>query len=87
MTHTLESKHIWNFDVRSLYMTGSLKTNAKDLAKYRLNLLAVDVRLSKGGNELVYIIINHPTSILLLSALLSAKSSQSHNSSHHVIGF
>lgn len=48
---------MWNCEVSSLYRTGSLKTTAKDLAKYRLNLLAVDVRWSKGGNEPVYIML------------------------------
>jgi hypothetical protein len=52
-TQALESKHIRNSDVSSLYRSGSLKMIPKDFAKYRLNLPAVDVRWSEGGNELI----------------------------------
>jgi exonuclease III len=40
----------WN--VRSLYRSGSLKTVAKELRKYKLNLVGVqEVRWDKGGTE------------------------------------
>jgi hypothetical protein len=41
---------IWN--VRSLYMTGSLKTVARELGEYKLDLAEVqEVRWEKGGTE------------------------------------
>jgi exonuclease III len=41
---------IWNF--RSLYRSGSLKTVAKELGKYKLDLVVVqEVRWDKGGTE------------------------------------
>jgi hypothetical protein len=39
----------WN--VRSLYRTGSLKTVARKLGKYELDLVGVQVRWEKGGTE------------------------------------
>jgi exonuclease III len=40
----------WN--VRSLYRSGSLKTVARELGKYRLDLVGVqEVRWDKGGTE------------------------------------
>jgi hypothetical protein len=40
----------WN--VRSLYRSGSLKTVARELGKYKLDLVGVEeVRLDKGGTE------------------------------------
>jgi exonuclease III len=40
----------WN--VRSLYRSGSLKTVARELAKYKLDLVGVqEVRWDKGGTE------------------------------------
>jgi exonuclease III len=40
----------WN--VRSLYRSSSLKTVAKELGKYKLDLVGVqDVRWDKGGTE------------------------------------
>jgi exonuclease III len=40
----------WN--VRSLYMSGSLKTVAREIGKYKLNLVGVqEVRWDKGGTE------------------------------------
>jgi exonuclease III len=40
----------WN--VRSLYRSGSLKTVARELGKYKLDLLGVqEVRWDKGGTE------------------------------------
>jgi exonuclease III len=41
---------IWN--VRSLYRIGSLKTVARELGKYKLDLVGVqEVRWEKGGTE------------------------------------
>jgi hypothetical protein len=41
---------IWN--VRSLYMTGSLKTVARELGEYKLDLVGVqEVGWEKGGTE------------------------------------
>jgi exonuclease III len=41
---------IWN--VRSLYRIGSLKTVARELGKYKLDLVSVqEVRWEKGGTE------------------------------------
>jgi exonuclease III len=53
-----QSKH-WKMDmrfgtwnVRSLYRSGSLKTVAKELRKYKLDLVGVqEVRWDKGGTE------------------------------------
>jgi exonuclease III len=40
----------WN--IRSLYRTGSLKTVARELGKYKLDLVGVqEVRWEKGGTE------------------------------------
>jgi hypothetical protein len=39
----------WN--VRSLYRSGSLKTVARELGKYKLDLVGVQVRWDKGGSE------------------------------------
>jgi exonuclease III len=40
----------WN--VRSLYRSGSLKTVAREIEKYKLDLLSVqEVRRDKGGTE------------------------------------
>jgi hypothetical protein len=39
----------WN--VRSLYRMGSLKTVVRELGKYRLDLVDVQVRWEKGGTE------------------------------------
>jgi hypothetical protein len=39
----------WN--VRSLYRTGSLKTLARELGKYKLDFVGVQVRWEKGGTE------------------------------------
>jgi exonuclease III len=40
----------WN--VRSLYRSGSLKTVARELGKYKLGLVGVqEVRCNKGGTE------------------------------------
>jgi exonuclease III len=40
----------WN--IRSLYRSGSLKTVARELGKYKLDLLGVqEVRWDKGGTE------------------------------------
>jgi hypothetical protein len=39
----------WN--VRSLYRSGSLKMVARELGKYKLDLVDVQVRWDKGGTE------------------------------------
>jgi hypothetical protein len=39
----------WN--VRSLYRPGSLKMVARELGKYKLDLVGVQVRWDKGGSE------------------------------------
>jgi len=47
---------IWN--VRSLYRAGSLKTVVTELAKYKLDLVAVqEVRWDKGGSQQLYIFL------------------------------
>jgi hypothetical protein len=40
---------IWN--IRSLYRTGSLTTVARELGKYKLVLVGVQVRWENGGTE------------------------------------
>jgi hypothetical protein len=39
----------WN--IRSLYRIGSLKTVARELGKYKLDLVGAQVRWEKGGTE------------------------------------
>jgi exonuclease III len=45
-------KRFGTWNVRSLYRSGSLKTVAKELGKYKLDLVGVqEVRWDKGGTE------------------------------------
>jgi hypothetical protein len=37
--------------VRNLYRSGSLRTVSRELAKYKLHLVGVQVRWDKGGTE------------------------------------
>jgi hypothetical protein len=35
---------VWSWNVRNLFVSGSLKTVARELAKYKSNLLGVQIR-------------------------------------------
>jgi hypothetical protein len=59
LTDSLDKRpKLWNMDmrfgtwnVRSLYRAGSLKTVSRELAKYKLDLVGVQIRWEGGGTE------------------------------------